>query len=147
MMAKRTRLINTLLIVLTLWDLLLVVVALALPDIWFQIFHGIPYIDENGIPADRVGLLRRTGAVWLAFTLFQLLAYLRWQKQLYWLPLVAGIRLTETFSDWTYIIFSHGDLTWTGFFGLLVAPPINWLLGWFFLRTYQMMQFQKTGGP
>jgi hypothetical protein len=88
-------------------------------------------------------LLRRTGAVWAAFTLFQFIALLRWRNQPYWLPLVAGIRLTEVFSDWVYLSFA-GSVTWFGRMSLFVAPPTNVLFAWILLRSYdQLTQTEK----
>ena len=128
--------VSGLLLGLALWDALLAVVALGLPDLWFQLFHGIPYVDPQGTPADLVGLLRRSGAVWAAFTLFQFIAFLRWRERPYWLAVVAGIRLTEVFSDWTYLFFADHHITWLGGLALLIAPPSNWLMGWFLVRSY-----------
>ncbi len=68
--------------------------------------------------------------------MFQMIAYLRWRKQPYWLPLVAGIRLTEVFSDWTYILVAYPHITWFGYLGLGIAPPSNVLLGWFFISSF-----------
>ena len=59
-------------------------------------FTAAPYVDPQA-------LLKRTGAVWVAFTLLQLIAFFRWEKAPWWLVLIAGVRLTELFSDWTYM--------------------------------------------
>jgi len=135
MSSRRITLIKALLILLTLWDLLLSSVCILFPNTWFNIFHGVDYAGN-----DLVGLLKRTGAVWAAFTLFQLIAYFKWQKQPYWLPLVAGIRLTEVFSDWTYILVAHPNMTWFGYLGLGIAPPSNVLFGWFLIVSYLKME-------
>src|SRR5690554_4816421 len=88
--------VNRLLIGLVILDIVLFIFCFFFPDLWFKLFHDLPYMD----PA---GLLRRTGGVWVAFTLLQLIALFRWQKEPYWLVLVAGVRLTELFSDWIYL--------------------------------------------
>ena len=62
----------------------------------------------------------RTGAVWASFTLFHLIALLKWHRQPYWLPLVAGVRLTEVFSDWVYLSMAE-SITWFGKVGLFIA--------------------------
>jgi hypothetical protein len=129
-------LINGLLLFLTVWDLLLSAVCLLIPETWFLLFHGAPYVDPQG-------LLRRTGAVWAAFTLFQLIAYFRWPREPYWLPLVAGIRLTEVFSDWIYLYVAEGS-TWFGRLGLFIAPPSNVVLGWFFIWSYRKIQRETS---
>lgn len=126
---------NLLLVFLVLLDLVLSAVCLFFPEVWFRLFHGAPYIDPQG-------LLRRVGAVWAAFTLFQLIALLRWRRQPYWLPLVAGIRLTEVFSDWVYL-WAAESITWFGFAGLLAAPPANVLFAWLLIRAYRQ---QTLGG-
>ncbi len=135
----RTNLINGLLLFLVIWDLLLSTVCLFFPEWWYKLFHGAPYVDPQG-------LLRRTGAVWAAFTLFQLLAYLRWQREPYWLVFVAGIRLTEIFSDWIYLYFAEGS-TWLGRVGLFIAPPSNVVFGWFLLRSFLQIERAEERSP
>ncbi len=81
------------------------------------------------------GLLRRTGAVWAAFTLLQFVALIRWQRYPHWLVLVAGVRLTEIFSDWTYLFFCS-NITWFGRLALFVSPLGNLAFGWILLRTW-----------
>ena len=120
--------INLLLILLIVLDVILSVLALLLPNTWFKLFHNQPYIDPQG-------LLRRTGAVWVAFTLLQFIAYMKWPEQPYWLVLIAGVRLTELFSDWTYVYFAQ-NVTRVGRMSLWIAPPANLVLGWFFIQSF-----------
>lgn len=127
--------VNRLLIGLIILDIILFSFCFFFPDLWFKIFHGLPYTD----PA---GLLRRTGGVWVAFTLLQLMALFRWQKQPYWLVLIAGVRLTELFSDWIYLGVAE-RMTWFGDFGLFIAPPANAIIGWFLIRSYLQIQSKK----
>src|SRR5918997_6679941 len=108
---------------LVILDVVLSATCLLYPEKWFQIFHNAPYVDPQG-------LLKRTGAVWVAFTLLQLIAVFRWEKQPWWLVLIAGVRLTEIFSDWTYIYVAE-SLTTRGKLGLFIAPPGNLALGIF----------------
>jgi hypothetical protein len=122
------RAINVLLFFLIALDAALSILAIAFPDLWFRLIHDRPYIDPQG-------LLRRTGAVWAAFTLLQALAYVRWQAQPYWLVVVAGVRLTELFSDWTYVYVAQ-QVTWSGRVGLLIAPPANLAMGWFLIKSF-----------
>lgn len=124
--------VNVLLIALIALDVVLSTVALLFPERWSEIVHGLPYND----PA---GLLPRTGAVWVAFTLLQAIALFRWQKQPYWLTLVAGVRLTELFSDWVTILAAD-QMTTAGKVGLLFAPPSNLLFGLILISTYKRLR-------
>ncbi len=120
--------INILLVFLVVLDVVLATLAFFFPEFWFRTIHNAPEVDPQG-------LLQRTGAVWAAFTLFQLIALLKWQRQPYWLIIVAGIRLTEVFSDWTYLYFAQ-DITQLGRLGLFIAPPGNLLFSWFLIRSF-----------
>src|SRR6266511_3681740 len=73
---------DLILLALVVLDVLLSGTTLLFPSLWFRLFHGAPYIDPQA-------LLRRTGAVWVAFTLLQFLALVRWKKQPHWLVLIA----------------------------------------------------------
>ncbi|MCZ2355099.1 MAG: hypothetical protein LC115_00175 [Bacteroidia bacterium] len=126
------RYIQFLLWFLVLLDLFLSGICLVSPAAWGQLMHGQLIQDEFGV-------IRRLGAVWLAFLVFQTLALLNWKKAPYWLVLVAGIRLTEVFSDWFYGYFAS-DLSWFGFAGLLIAPPANAFFGWYLIRAYHFYQ-------
>lgn len=119
------------LVFLVVLDIVLSTLALCYPEAWFRIFHGAPYVDPQG-------LLRRTGALWVAFTLLQLIAVFRWEKEPWWLVLIAGVRLTELFSDWTYIYFAD-TLTTQGKLGLFIAPPGNLAFGIFLVWAYKKM--------
>ncbi len=127
--------INILLIFLIILDAVLCTLALLFPNAWFKIFHDQPYIDPQG-------LLRRTGAVWVAFTLLQVVALVQWQEQYYWLVLIAGVRLTELFSDWTYLYFAQ-KTTWSGHVSLFLAPPANLAIGWFLIESF--LRLTKAG--
>jgi hypothetical protein len=124
--------VNLLLVALVALDIVLSVGALAFPDLLARTLYGMPYSDP-------VGLLPRTGAVWAAFVVLQAIALFRWQHQPYWLALVAGVRLTELFSDWTTIaVLDH--LPALGSIGLAIAPPGNLLFGWILVATYKRMR-------
>lgn len=124
--------VNVLLLFLVALDIMLSTVALAFPERWCSIMHGLGYDD----PA---GLLRRTGALWVAFVLLQAIALVRWQKQPYWLTLIAGVRFTELFSDWV-TIFAAKQMTVTGTVGLLISPPANLVFGLILISTYKRLQ-------
>lgn len=124
--------VNVFLALLVVLDVVLSAVALAFPPRWFQVMHGLSYDD----PA---GLLRRTGALWAAFVLLQAIALVRWQRQPYWLPLIAGVRFTELFSDWVTLLAAK-QMTLAGTLGLLVSPPANLVFGLILLSTYRRLQ-------
>ena len=122
------KLINPMLVLLILLDLGYVAIIFPYTNFWFKTMHGISHDDP-------VGLLHRLGGVWGAFALFQIIALIRWKKAPHWLMLVAGIRLTEVFSDWLYLYYAH-NITGFGRLCLLLAPLVNALTGWFFFRAY-----------
>ena len=132
MISSRLRtFIYVLLAFLVILDLVLSTICLFFPDKWFMTFHGVAY-DHR----DPEGLLKRTGAVWVAFTLLQLVAFFRWEKAPWWLVLIAGVRLTELFSDWTYMAVAE-TMTTIGKLGLFIAPPGNLAFGWFLIWAYK----------
>jgi len=114
---------------LVILDLVLCTLCLFFPETWFKIFHAAPYVDPQA-------LLKRTGAVWVAFTLLQLIAFFRWEKAPWWLVLIAGVRLTELFSDWTYMWLAN-SMTTIGSIGLFIAPPGNLAFGIFLVWAYK----------
>jgi hypothetical protein len=128
-----------LLVFLVILDIVLSTIAICYPEAWFRIFHDAPYVDPQG-------LLRRTGALWAAFTLLQLIAVFRWEKEPWWLVLIAGVRLTELFSDWTYIYVAE-SLTTRGKLGLFIAPPGNLAFGIFLVWVYKKMMRGRESAP
>jgi hypothetical protein len=116
------------------YDVILSATCLIRPDLWYRYIHGAEYVDPQG-------LILRTGAVWAAFSLFQLIARFKWEVQPLWLAVIAGIRLTEVFSDWTYLWVAE-DLTTFGWFGLFVNPPMNVLLGWWFIQCFRRVHVE-----
>ncbi|HEV2828486.1 MAG TPA: hypothetical protein VGW76_12885 [Pyrinomonadaceae bacterium] len=135
---KLRNFIYVLLVFLVILDVVLSTTCLLFPDKWFMTFHGVPY--DN---LDVEGLLKRTGAVWVAFTLLQLIALFRWRKAPWWLVLIAGVRLTELFSDWVYIYVAH-SMTTLGTIGLFISPPGNLAFGIFLIWAYK--KIMKCGG-
>jgi hypothetical protein len=113
---------------LVAFDLTLTTLAFAFPGTWFAIFHGVPYDDPEGF-------LRRCGANWAAFLLWQIVALVRWKREPVWLAVVAGVRLSDIFTDATYVLVATHTTT---FARLTLAPSslMNVGLGVFFLRAY-----------
>jgi len=127
-----TRPVKIVLAALIVLDVVYPAIIFSSGDLWFDLIHGTDYVDPQS-------LLKRTGAVWTSFALFQLIAYFRWQKGPHWLMLVAGMRFGEIFADWVYWS-SADDHTWFGTLGLLGASPTNLVLGLFFYRAYFVFQ-------
>lgn len=109
------------LVLLFLWgalieDSALVVIAWVSPETWFHLFHHFEPASLD------VPFLRRSAGQWLAFAVFQAIALWRFRKQPIWLPIVAGLRLSDLFTDLSYLI-AVPSLTKLGWV-LLVPPPI-----------------------
>jgi len=114
---------------LVIFDVILTLWVVLAPDLWFEVFHGVPYSDPEGF-------LRRCGANWAAFALFQAIAFLRWRQAPYWIAVVAGIRLSDIFTDWTYLAFA-AHITPLGALGLALSSPMNMIAGAWLLHRYR----------
>ena len=114
---------------LVAFDATLVTWASAFPQLWFTVFHGTQYDDPQGF-------LRRSAANWAAFLLLQIIAFVRWRRDSVWLAVVAGVRLSDIFTDVTYVLVAR-DTTW--FAKLTLAPMslTNLLIGLFLLDAYR----------
>lgn len=124
--------VNVLLAFLIVLDIVLSTLAIGFPNTWFHAMHGMD-------PLDPAGLLRRTGGLWIAFVMLQAIALVRWQKQPYWLTLIAGVRFTELLSDWV-TIFAAQKMTLAGTLGLAISPPANLIFGLILVSTYKRLQ-------
>ena len=123
------------LIVLYLWaalieDTVIFVLAWLAPDLWFRLLH-------RSIPAGlEIALLQRSAGQWAAFALAQAITLWRWKTDPAWLAVAAGVRLSDIFTDVSYII-AVPSLTTLGWI-LLVPPPFLNLAGVvIFLRGYR----------
>ena len=124
-------------------DLFYAVICFFFPQMWFGVFHGTAYSDPEG-------LLRRTGAIWATFSVLQLIALLKWRQKPYWIAIIAGVRLSEIFADWTYLAFAQ-NLTLFGRIALFLASPSNMIVSWYFFKSYLELAgpaatAEKTGG-
>ncbi len=122
------KILNVILVVFTILDLTYSVICFAFPEFWFSGLHSAAYVDPQG-------LLRRTGAVWAAFAIFHFIAIFKWQKHAYWLAIIAGMRFSELFADWTYLYFAE-SVSFVGRIGLLITPPVNFLVCLYLLKSY-----------
>lgn len=111
-------------------DLIFAIMAFVSPQLWFKIFHSIPYVTAHGF-------LKRCGADWLAFAVLQTFAFFRWEKRPYWLAIVAGVRFSNIFTDWTYLWFAPG-ISMFGRLSLFLVSPFNLMLGFYFLWRYRI---------
>jgi len=99
-------------------DTLLFLMAWAAPGTWFRVFHG-------SIPAGlETALLRRSAGQWAAFALAQALTLWRWKRNPVWLPVCAGVRLSDLFTDVSYVL-AVPALTNAGWILLLPPPFLN----------------------
>ena len=114
-------------------DTFLFLMAWFAPDLWFKVFHA-------SVPAGlEVAFLRRSAGQWAAFALAQAITLWRWQKQPVWLPITAGIRFSDLFTDISYIL-AVPSLTPIGWM-LLLPPPLLNLIGIIILlRGYSQIQ-------
>ena len=88
------------------------------PELWFHLFH---HAEPLGFD---VALLRRAGGQWAAFALVQAIALLRWRTQPLWLVIVAGARISDLFTDLSYIL-AVPSLTSFGWAALLPPAFLN----------------------
>ncbi|RSL17181.1 hypothetical protein EDE15_2710 [Edaphobacter aggregans] len=117
----------------TLEDTFLFLMAWFAPDLWFKVFHA-------SVPAGlEVAFLRRSAGQWAAFALAQAITLWRWQKQPVWLPITAGIRFSDLFTDISYILAAP-SLTPIGWMLLLPPPLLNLIGVIILLRGYKQIQ-------
>ena len=131
MNSKHKTIINIILLGFVGLDLVYAIICFFFPEIWYKLIHGADYVDPQG-------LLRRTASIWVAFALFQFIAFLKWQKHHHWLAIVAGLRFSEFFADWTYLYFAQ-DISWAGRLGLLISTPANIIISLFLLISFLKM--------
>ncbi len=106
------------------------------PDFWFQLLH---HARAAGLEA---ALLRRAGGQWLAFALVQAIALWRWRVQPIWLVVVAGVRISDLFTDISYML-AVPFLTASGWFALVPPPFLNALFVVVMAQAYR----QATAVP
>jgi hypothetical protein len=123
---------HAVLVAAILIDVVLCVLTWVAPEMWFETLHAT---TDN---AAFYPFLRRCGSHWAAFAIFQFVALIRWQQGLHWLVLVAGMRLSDLFTDLTYLL-SSSNVTPSGSISLLVPPVLN--LG---MALFLMFAFRKA---
>jgi hypothetical protein len=133
-LAKWERWVKLIIGGIVVMDFGLAAIIFASGDTWFHLVHGTDAVDPQG-------LLKRTGALWLSFGIFQAFTLTRWRRAPHWLLILAGFRFGDLFSDWTYW-FHANDLTLLGHIGLGTASPGNLFLALFFYRAYFVFRDQ-----
>jgi hypothetical protein len=131
-------------ILLYLWlalieDTLLFLMAWLAPDLWFRVFHAT---TPAGL---EIAFLRRSAGQWAAFALAQAITLWRWRDKPVWLPITAGVRFSDLFTDLSYIIASP-SLTRAGW--LLLTPPavLNLVGVVIMLAGYRQMLGESPSG-
>lgn len=125
------RQVSQLLVFLIVVDLVLCMVGFGWPELWFYLMHGAPPIDPQRF-------LQRTAAAWAAFLVLEVVAYARFRREPAWLAVIAGVRLSDMFTDCTHALLAP-DMTWFGTLCLLSASPFNLLAGLFLLRAHRRL--------
>jgi hypothetical protein len=111
------------LILLYLWgalleDITIFAISWIAPQVWFHLFHH----STGG--ALEIALLRRSGGQWLAFALGQAITLWQWRRRPEWLAVAAGIRLSDLFTDISYLIAAP-SLTRFGQLLFPIFPVLN----------------------
>jgi hypothetical protein len=134
MIERRLRIfILTYLWVALLEDTLLFLMSWLAPGLWFKVFH-------SAVPASlEVAFLRRSGGQWAAFALAQAITLWRWRTRPIWLPITAGVRFSDLFTDIAYILAAP-SLTTIGWLLLLPPPLLNLIGVILLLRGYRQIQ-------
>lgn len=123
---------------LVLVDASLVVWAFGFPGFWFEAFHTTASADPEAAL-----FLKRCGAAWAGFALFQAIAWWHWDRQPVWLAVVAGIRFADIFTDPIYALFAS-DPTLFAMISLPATGVANFAVGWFLLTSY--LRAARTAG-
>lgn len=112
---------------LFLFDLALGSVATLWPQLYLDIVH--PALDTP-----QIDLVRRTGALWLAFSAVALRAATAAPAlRARWFLVLAVIRLVEVPADAVYAALLSGASAWSQAL-IAAAPVLNLILGLFLLR-------------
>ncbi|MBW1880590.1 MAG: hypothetical protein JRJ84_19720 [Deltaproteobacteria bacterium] len=130
MSPRLARTVQVVLVAVFLFDVALSATTFAVPELWFQAFHGNPHASEQH------AFLHRCSANWAAFALIQGVALLRWRQAPWWLAVVAGVRFSDLFTDWTYLLASP-EVTPVGWMCLSLPGLGNLAIGLLMLHGYR----------
>ena len=123
------------LILIYLWgalleDITIFAISWIAPQVWFHLFH------HNTGGAIEIALLRRSGGQWLAFALGQAITLWEWRRRPEWLAVAAGIRLSDLFTDLSYLIAAP-SITLFGQMLFPIFPILNLVGVVILLKGYQ----------
>ncbi len=129
MKAVNAKLVGAALAFLVALDVTLAVWGFCFPRLWFSLFHGAAYVDPQAY-------LPRAAGNWSAFAILQALSLSRWKKAPHWLAVVAGVRLSDVFTDLSCMIFCQ-SLSPAGLLLLSAAGLGNLFFGLYFLVLHK----------
>ena len=90
--------VDLVLVIAIVVDVVLVAWTALDPGWWFQRLHGVETVDMFA-----QGLLFRVAAHWAVFAVFQIAALMSWRRWTGWLLIIAGVRFSDVFTDWSYL--------------------------------------------
>jgi len=118
-------------------DVVISILAWTDPEQWFSFFH------DSAPQGLEPALLRRAAGQWTAFALAQALALIFIRRQPIWLAIMAGIRLSDVFTDLFYML-SARPLTAHGWLVLAPLPLINAAGVFLLLRCYALLSAESS---
>ena len=133
---RAPRAVDIVLVLAIVVDVSLVALTVLKPDWWFAELHGVGAADAAGPFA--YGLLFRASAHWAAFAAFQITALSLWRSHLVWLPIVAGLRFSDVFTDWTYLVAAPPTGGPDATIGLMLPAFMNWGMALFLLWHWRL---------
>lgn len=129
------RSIDAVLVAAIILDVALVALTALNPDWWFTELHGVEVNDPFAH-----GLLFRAAAHWAAFAVFQIAALSRWRRHRVWLAVIAGLRLSDVFTDWAYLALAPDTGGLDATLGLLIPAFLNWGMALFLLWHWRRLE-------
>lgn len=118
-------------------DVVICTLAWSDPGLWFSFFHDAA---PQGL---EVALLRRAAGQWAAFALAQALALIFFRKEPVWFAIMAGIRLSDIFTDLFYML-SAQPITTHGWLVLAPLPLVNAAGVFLLLRCHRLLSAESS---
>jgi hypothetical protein len=119
--------------VATVEDILLVVLGLWRPSLWFSLLHGAAPIGLED------ALVRRCAGQWLGFVVVQVITLWCWRRKPVWLAVAAGVRFSDVFTDLFYLL-AVPSMTVRGRIILSPLGLLNLIGVVILLKGYRQMQ-------
>ena len=118
-------------------DLVISYLAWSDPGQWFWFFH------DRAPQGLEIALIRRAAGQWTAFALAQALALIFFRRHPVWLAIMAGIRLSDVFTDLFYMLGAQ-PLTGHGWLVLAPLPLVNVAGVFLLLRCHAALRAQTS---